>query len=53
LFIGNKKCRIYAACGVSQTPMYDLFMRGEISADAVVTYAQDPVAMNRKVNFEI
>jgi len=20
LFIGNKKCRIYAACGVSQTP---------------------------------
>ncbi|MBD9163667.1 MAG: hypothetical protein EGP80_07065, partial [Blautia wexlerae] len=22
LFIGNKKCRIYAACGVSQTPKY-------------------------------
>jgi hypothetical protein len=22
LFIGNKKCRIYAACGVSQTPNY-------------------------------
>jgi len=21
LFIGNKKCRIYAACGVSQTPI--------------------------------
>ena len=21
MFIGNKKCRIYAACGVSQTPM--------------------------------
>jgi hypothetical protein len=20
LFLGNKKCRIYAACGVSQTP---------------------------------
>ena len=33
--------------------LYDLFMRGEISADAVVTYAQDPVAMNKKVNFEI
>ena len=33
--------------------LYDLFMRGEISADAVVTYAQDPVAMNQKVNFEI
>jgi len=23
LFIGNKKCRIYAACGVSQTPNDD------------------------------
>ena len=24
MFIGNKKCRIYAACGVSQTPnVYD------------------------------
>jgi len=23
LFIGNKKCRIYAACGVSQTPKID------------------------------
>ncbi|MFR2749585.1 hypothetical protein [Eubacterium ramulus] len=22
MFIGNKKCRIYAACGVSQTPNY-------------------------------
>ena len=21
LFLGNKKCRIYAACGVSQTPI--------------------------------
>ena len=20
MFLGNKKCRIYAACGVSQTP---------------------------------
>ena len=24
MFIGNKKCRIYAACGVSQTPNYTL-----------------------------
>ena len=23
MFIGNKKCRIYAACGVSQTPNKD------------------------------
>ena len=22
MFIGNKKCRIYAACGVSQTPKH-------------------------------
>ena len=28
MFIGNKKCRIYAACGVSQTPMYYLQKRG-------------------------
>ena len=33
--------------------LYDLFMKGEIGEEAVVTYAQDPVAMNRKVNFEI
>ena len=33
--------------------LYDLFMRGQISAEAVVTYAQDPVSMNKKVNFEI
>ena len=23
MFIGNKKCRIYAACGVSQTPNWN------------------------------
>ena len=33
--------------------LYDLLMKGEIGPDAVVTYAQDPVAMNKKVNFEI
>lgn len=33
--------------------LYDLFMKGEIGADSVVTYAQDPVTMNKKVNFEI
>ena len=27
--MGNKKCRIYAACGVSQTPRYDTEMKGE------------------------
>ena len=29
LFIGNKKCRIYAACGVSQTPIEIINLRGE------------------------
>ena len=33
--------------------LYDLFMGGQISAEAAVTYAQDPVSMNKKVNFEI
>ncbi|GMN91904.1 hypothetical protein JCM31267_14560 [Blautia wexlerae] len=28
MFIGNKKCRIYAACGVSQTPISSLYQRG-------------------------
>ena len=28
MFIGNKKCRIYAACGVSQTPKYIEKLRG-------------------------
>ena len=32
--------------------LHDLFMKGEIGEEAVVTYAQDPVAMNRKVNFD-
>ncbi|RHO84244.1 olfactory receptor 4F15 [Ruminococcus sp. AF41-9] len=29
LFIGNKKCRIYAACGVSQTPRQVYTERGD------------------------
>ena len=33
--------------------LYDLFMKNEISPEAAVTYAQDPVAMNKKVNFEL
>ena len=28
MFIGNKKCRIYAACGVSQTPICFQMMWG-------------------------
>ena len=29
MFIGNKKCRIYAACGVSQTPNLKQFLWGD------------------------
>ena len=29
MFLGNKKCRIYAACGVSQTPNYENNKKGE------------------------
>ena len=29
MFLGNKKCRIYAACGVSQTPKYEYLKKGE------------------------
>ena len=32
--------------------LYDLFMRKVIDADTAVTYAQDPVSMNRKVNLD-
>ena len=31
MFFGNKKCRIYAAFGVSQTPKYGLIQKGENS----------------------
>ena len=30
MFIGNKKCRIYAACGVSQTPNYNYKLGGRL-----------------------
>ncbi len=32
--------------------LYDLYMRRIIDADSLVAYAQDPVSMSRKVNFE-
>lgn len=32
--------------------LYDLYMRRMITAEDVVTYAQDPVGMNKKVNFD-
>ena len=32
--------------------LYDLFMRKVIDADTAVTYAQEPVGMNRKVNLD-
>ena len=33
--------------------LYDLFMRKVIDGDTAVTYAQDPVIMNRKVNLDV
>lgn len=38
MFIGNKKCRIYAACGVSQTPIYKI-IREEKSRGATIIVA--------------
>ena len=32
--------------------LYDLFMRKVIDGDTAVTYAQEPVSMNRKVNLD-
>ena len=33
--------------------IYDLFLRGDISAASAVSYAQDPVMMNNKVDFKM
>ena len=33
--------------------LYDLFMRKVIDGDTAVTYAQNPVSMNRKVNLDV
>lgn len=33
--------------------LYDLFMRKVIDGDTAVTYAQEPVSMNRKVNLNV
>ena len=33
--------------------IYDLFLRGDISAESAVSYAQDPVMMNNKVDFKM
>ena len=33
--------------------IYELFLRGDISADSAVSYAQDPVNMSSKVNFDM
>ena len=35
MFLGNKKCRIYAACGVSQTPISGILLKG---VDALSKY---------------
>ena len=33
--------------------IYELFLRGDISADSAVSYAQNPVEMSGKVNFDM
>ena len=33
--------------------LYDLYMRKTISADETITYAQDPVSMNKKVTLDL
>ena len=48
MFIGNKKCRIYAACGVSQTPKYPL-TRNE---KTIMSWMDDHYRMDEDGNFE-
>ena len=38
MFIGNKKCRIYAACGVSQTPNFYMYSEDDENAQNVGIY---------------
>ena len=38
MFIGNKKCRIYAACGVSQTPSIMELCEEELHKELWRTY---------------
>ena len=37
MFIGNKKCRIYAACGVSQTPIDNFEKEEEIDLNELLS----------------
>ena len=36
MFLGNKKCRIYAACGVSQTPITNLLYEEDLYANVFI-----------------
>ena len=40
MLLGNKKCRIYAACGVSQTPIND-YKSEEFSQDYYIINFKD------------
>ena len=60
MFIGNKKCRIYAACGVSQTPIYEItreVAKAMLSAYRNEVYRskkwqpEDPETMTRKTKW--
>ena len=47
MFIGNKKCRIYAACGVSQTPNIKLYREVKIMREGIhPNYYQATVTCN-------
>ena len=41
-----------AGMQIMDDALYDLYMRKLIDADNAVTYAQDPVSMNKKVSFD-
>ena len=51
MFIGNKKCRIYAACGVSQTPKNYIYKReGIFNIKLENEYAFIARALEKKVD---
>ena len=50
MFLGNKKCRIYAACGVSQTPNSQITLKGN---DEIYQVAQGIDELRKTIISEI
>lgn len=46
MFIGNKKCRIYAACGVSQTPIIYYTSRGDYCSRITMKELEEKLAVH-------